>query len=317
MDSSPIAMEQQQDAAAVPAAPVAFAAEPPAVIPSQSPSCPACAAAAAAAPGMRAASGAAAYVYAIGSIEARFPKLSVEKEFAQAVGREKTEGLSDPQVLKAVLSQPGNRYLARQLCWVMTIEGLETYILVPRDPADISLLLEALSATPKPGDIHCVIGVRGPLAPPDMCNGLMIPVVGFDQIYWFDRESLVAGLTRKIQPGEKLAADQLAAAAEALFDRIMGMTDNAGSADEHRALNYLAVRDHRIYEVAAEAFRRNESLSHIAVRRSPLSGARKIVDVIFSFTNRNTDVVSKHSARVDVTDEFPFLVTKLSAYYDP
>ena len=32
------------------------------------------------------------YVYAIGRIEARFPRLSVEKEFAQATGRAETAG---------------------------------------------------------------------------------------------------------------------------------------------------------------------------------------------------------------------------------
>jgi len=37
---------------------------------------------------------------------------------------------------------------------------------------------------------------------------------------------------------------------------------------------------------------------------------------MFSFTNRNTDVVEKFSTRVDATGEFPFLVTKISSYYD-
>ena len=52
------------------------------------------------------------------------------------------------------------------------------------------------------------------------------------------------------------------------------------------------------------------------MRTSPLSVTRKIVDVIFSYTNRNTDVIEKRFVRVDVTEEFPFLVTKLSPYYD-
>ena len=34
-----------------------------------------------------------------------------------------------------------------------------------------------------PNDIDVVIGMRGPIAPPEMCNGLMIPIVAFDQIY--------------------------------------------------------------------------------------------------------------------------------------
>src|SRR5579862_5384049 len=46
------------------------------------------------------------YVYAIGRIEARFPSISVEKEFAQATGRADTKGLTDRQALQAVLSKP-------------------------------------------------------------------------------------------------------------------------------------------------------------------------------------------------------------------
>jgi hypothetical protein len=57
-------------------------------------------------------------------------------------------------------------------------------------------------------------------------------------------------------------------------------------------------------------------LSAVEVRPSPLSGTRNIVDVIFSYTNRNTDVTEKFFVRVDVTEEFPFLVTKMSPYYD-
>jgi hypothetical protein len=37
---------------------------------------------------------------------------------------------------------------------------------------------------------------------------------------------------------------------------------------------------------------------------------------IRAYTDRNTDVTEKYFARVDVTENFPFLVTKLSPYYD-
>jgi hypothetical protein len=96
----------------------------------------------------------------------------------------------------------------------------------------------------------------------------------------------------------------------------MQMTDNAGATDEHRALNYLAMRYPAIYARAAESFAHDFALSGVDVRPSALSGTRKIVDVIFSSTNRNTDFTEKHFVRVDVTDEFPYLVTKLSPYYD-
>src|SRR5215472_7271255 len=174
------------------------------------------------------------YVYAIGRIEPRFPGPSVEKEFAQATGRAETAGLTDRQAVMKVLSQRQNRYLARQLCWVMTIEGLETYLLVPRDPSDLDLLTESLRSTPNPMDLDCVIGHLGPIAPPTLCNGLMVPIVVFDQIYSFDRDTLIKAIPRP----EKIPKNEFGSAAAEVFDRIQQMTDNAGADDEHRALNY-------------------------------------------------------------------------------
>ncbi|HET7101976.1 MAG TPA: hypothetical protein VFJ52_12560, partial [Terriglobia bacterium] len=45
-----------------------------------------------------------AFIYAIGKIEPRFPRPSVEKEFAQATGRAETAGLTDRQAVQKVLS---------------------------------------------------------------------------------------------------------------------------------------------------------------------------------------------------------------------
>ena len=56
----------------------------------------------------------------------------------------------DRQELPSVLTQKQNRYLARKLCWVLTVEGLETYILGSRDPADLDLLIEAVRPAPRP-----------------------------------------------------------------------------------------------------------------------------------------------------------------------
>ncbi|HTS67995.1 MAG TPA: hypothetical protein VMO17_03350, partial [Terriglobia bacterium] len=53
--------------------------------------CPTCGTA----PAGNGATAAASYIYAIGRIEPRFPRVSVEKEFVQAVGRDKTSGLTD------------------------------------------------------------------------------------------------------------------------------------------------------------------------------------------------------------------------------
>lgn len=253
-----------------------------------------------------------AYVYAIGQVEARFPNLAVEKEFAQATGREDTAGKTDQQTFHAILSKRENRYLVRQLCWVLAIQGLDTYLLQPRDPADTDLLVEAIRPAPSPNDIDVIIGLRGPIAPPEFCNGLMVPLVAFDQIYSFDRDSLIEAVPRP----KEITPEQFGPAAEEVFDKVMQLTDNAGATDEHRALNYLAMRYPVIYAKAAEEFARDFSLAGVEVHASPLSSTRNIVEVIFSYTDRKTDYTEKVFVRVDVTEEFPFLVTKLSPYYD-
>jgi len=253
-----------------------------------------------------------AYVYALGGIEPRFPRLSVEKEYAQATGRAETTGLTDREALQTVLSKPENRYLARQLCYVLTIEGIDTYILQLGDPVDLQTLIESLRPTPQPWDVDVVIGRRGPIASPDLCNGLMVPIVVFDQIYSFDRESFIKSIPRP----EKIPAKEFGPAAQELFDRIIQISDNAGATDADRAVNYIALRYPAVYAKAAESFAANSSLTSLEVRPSPLSGTRKIVEVIFSYTNRETDVTEKFFVRVDVTEEFPFLQTKLSPYFD-
>lgn len=254
----------------------------------------------------------ASWVYAIGRVEPRFPSLAVEKEFAQATGRVGTAGLTDREALRTVLADRNNRYLARQLCWVLTIEGVETYLLFARDSADLDLLLDALRTVPRSTDLDVVIGERGPLAAPDVCNGLVVPVVVFDQLYSFDVDSLLGALPRP----KGVKEDQFRATAEELFVRLQQLADNAGATDEHRALNYLSVRYPAIYTRAMEAHEEGASITNVDVRPSRLNGIRTIVDVVFSFTNRQTDVVDKAFVRVDVTEEFPFLVSKLAPYFD-
>lgn len=259
------------------------------------------------------------YIYALGNIDIRFPSLGVEKEFAQATGRGDTAGLTDQQALTSVLSQPQNRYLTRQVCWVMTIEGMETYILQPREPSDIEMLLESVRANPSRLDVDVVIGIRGPIAPATMCNGLMVPIVAFSQIYSFDRNTFINAIPRP----ESVAAKeepQFRSAAGDLFDRILKMTDNAGATDEHRALNYLATRYPLIYERTTERSRADGGYSLTAVETMPsrLSGTRKLVNVSFVYTNRQTQIVDRYTVRVDVTEEFPFLSSPLtpSPYLD-
>jgi len=277
------------------------------VTPQASESCPTCAAAAQASNAISPPT----CVYVIGHIEPRYPLLSVEKEAMQAISRTGVTKDTDRQIMAKVLQDPNNKYLVRQLCWVLLVQGIETYILVPRD-GNYQPLIDAYRAEPNPGDLELVIGIRGPIAPPTMCNGLLVPILIFDQIYAFDRKSLLDSI-----PVPKDAeAKKFAAAAAEMFDRIIQQSDNHGATPEDIAKNYLAVRYARIYALAAEQFAASSSFTSIDVLPSPLSGTRKVLDVVFSFTKRDTGVVSKFFTRVDVTECFPFLVTPISPYYD-
>jgi hypothetical protein len=41
-----------------------------------------------------------------------------------------------------------------------------------------------------------------------------------------------------------------------------------------------------------------------------------MVEVLFSYTDRTPDVVDRCFVRIDVTEEFPFLTTKLPPYFE-
>lgn len=253
------------------------------------------------------------YVYALGRIQPHFSSVGIEKEYLQAAARSgQSAGKTDGQLMVEVLSDPKNQYLARRLCWVLTIEGMETYILQPLNRPDLQLLVESLRPSPSPLDLNVVIGIMGPIAHPSMCNGRQLPILGFNQIYSFD----VSTLIKSIPKPDKITAKDFAPAAEELFMRIIQISDNAGATDDHRALNYVSVRYNAIYSVAAECYGRDCHFTSIEVIRSRLYGVRKILDVVLSFTGRATDVTEKYFCRVDVTEEFPFLVTKMKPYFD-
>ena len=203
------------------------------------------------------------FVYAIGRIQPKFPSPGVEKEYYQVIGKLDTAGQTDYEAMRTSLSKKENKYLARQMCWIFSIEGIEAYILKPRDPADIDLLLDSIRAPPRGGDVDVVIGIRGPIAPPEMCNGLSLPIVVFEQIYSFDVDTLMKALPKSKE--EKTKGEKYTTNSEGEFYKIMQMADNFGATDEHRSLNYLAVRYQGYYEKTAQMYEQESSLINIEV----------------------------------------------------
>ncbi|HEY2290542.1 MAG TPA: hypothetical protein VGM86_07560 [Thermoanaerobaculia bacterium] len=263
--------------------------------------------AAGACPGGR---GQASFVYAMGTIQVRYPNLGVEREVSQAVKALDSAHLTDPEVLHQILAD--HRYLAREVCWVMAVEGIEVYVLIPRDGHVLDQLVEAIRPAPPGLDCDVVIGTRGALAPPAACGGLVLPTVLVDQVYSFEITELIAALPRP----EGVEERPFRAGAEELYRHVLQMADNVGSLDEHRALNYLAVRYPRLYELTAEMLGRESTLSGVEVRPSRLSGSRRLLDAVLSYTHRKTDVTERYYVRVDVTEKYPFLASKLAPFYD-
>lgn len=263
-------------------------------------------------PAIKGGAAAPTYAYVIGRIDPQFPNEEVEKEFNQARAREDTGGMTDRQALQRVLSQRQNRYLLRELCWVIKVREVEAYILFP-EYLDWDLLADTLRPTPSAMDMDVAIGTVGPLPPPGRCGGLILPLLRFSQIYSFDRKALIEALPRP----EQLTAEAFGPMAEELLDRVLQMAGNLGATHESRAINYLATRYPAIYHKAAEAFGRNMSLTAVRSRLSRLNTPTRIlVDVFLEFTDLKTGVPEKYAAVVNATGKYPSLHAPLTPTYD-
>jgi PatG C-terminal len=256
------------------------------------------------------------FVYAVGQIVPRFPSISVEREFQLIASHAKTEGHPDSQVFNDIVLAPENRYLSRKLCWVFRVSGLETFILVSRDAQDLQLLLGTLSNDHDSPKDDVLIGRKLGVAPEGFCGALRLPMVVIDQIYSFQRKDFLnaIGLERAGKHGD--GGEGPTPAVAEVFARILQSTDNAGLSPGDRALNFLAIRYPALYHTVATRFDSNFSLAEISTRKSEVGSPREIVDVIFTFRHRQTGFFERVSTRVDVTEEFPFVVTQVTPYIE-
>lgn len=250
------------------------------------------------------------YVYVFGQLEPQYMSLSVEKEIAQAIGRTETTDLTDREALVKVLQDRQNRYLVRQLCWKLIVRGLETYILKPYDPADYEQLVQAYSADPK--GVVVVVGYRAGMASTQDCNGVVLPILVFDNIYYGNRESLL----KDLPVPDKADRVRFAATAGEMLDRIVDQIADDGSSAESRAKLYLAMRYPAIYAQAADAVARGLSLRAIRTKRYPQSMGNVNVEVIFDYVDRKSNVLEQYSTLVNVDGLYPYLVWEMKPYFE-
>ena len=80
----------------------------------------------------------------------------------------------------------------------------------------------------------------------------MLPIVVCDQIYSFDRDTLLKAIPRP----EGATDEEFGKTTREVFEQILQTADNAGATDEHRALDYAAVRFPGFYIKTFEKFSR-------------------------------------------------------------
>jgi Subtilase family/PatG Domain len=252
------------------------------------------------------------FVYAIGTIDADYPNAAIEREMQTlavhlGVGAAPNGATEDRHWQHLVLSKDLKltRYLARQLRWHLIIEGQPIFVLAPSDPSYFDELIDALKrskfAKPKPRggkpaakkvmpveayreyeDLDVVVGVRG-TEPPDGT------VVVMDQLFQVERKQL-----------------DLCTLAD-----LPQLADNRGLTDEERVWNFLAAR----YTPPPPQIGGYELFSARATPSRLGSGISRIWRAIYTY--RNAAAAEKeYFVRVDVTHEFPMIVSPMQPYLE-
>lgn len=271
-------------------------------------------------------------VYAVGQLAPQFPSIDIEKEFAQlaaGVGN----GMTETALLREVISAPENRYLARHMCWVFTAQQVEAFAVLPREEADVIRLVELMPSTDADAVMHVVVGRSVPPGWIDSpCAESGLPTVVADQLLGFTLDEFAEALpdTHAASAGERpsgadaprartpaaggASREQFQTIVREVFHRLTRRSDNRGIADEHRALNYLALRYPPLYHAVTQAYGDGKMLVGIHARHSH-SGDRRLVSVGLAFRHRRTDITERYQCVVDVTG-FPFLVSGLELTFE-
>jgi hypothetical protein len=289
------------------------------------------------------------FIYVLGTVDIRFPDQSISEEL-ETVARTSAIPAQSPNEslrhyyhrvlsLKTADGRLMARHVARQVCWILKVEGQIAYCLTLRDLDDLPDLISCLNR-PEPGDhlqpgddpedylngeghgqyhvdLDLFVGTSS-LIPVDTSPGVTAPVLVADQFCSFKKREIL-GWCATASDATRARRRQAPAASppdpERLFRMLVQSADNLGDSDEWRALNYLAVRYKYIYQKYAE-MADNYALVGIKVLPSRLWKDRRIVDPVFAFQNKTTAVVQKFFVRVDVTYLFPMIITQLSEYFD-
>lgn len=261
-------------------------------------------------------------VYAWGTVRARFPSLSVEKEFYQAMGNgdasfniDDETGLInlnlDPTLNKAlypVLSKPENVYLAREMCWILqSPAGTDAFLIQPSEDHQLPGLITSIQPGANGDPTHYALVGRVDGGGNPMCG-----VVGLSAV------SLITLFTPPVATPAKMVPTADAGNLSTMVAEVLTLAGNPGESAEDRALNYVVLNYAPLYQKFYEVrFTKQvanpDGFSMTAVETRPRSSrdGRLLVDVIFEFQGQDSGAIKSWYCSVDVSTDFPFVAIEL------
>jgi hypothetical protein len=292
------------------------------------------------------------FVYVLGTVDIRVPDPSVAYEL-QRVGDtigvvqgqgtyefgDKKHEVEPDEDLRSwcyrIFSDPQGRqarYIARQLCWILTVEGVPGYYLRLNDPSEMDDLIHCLGQPSPRGrfphrpdydirtgwyDLSLFVGSSS-LVPSEICPGIEVPVLGVDYLCSYEQNLFESWMKPKhgnIPKSKGTRSEKNGTVGGDYLGTLLQSSDNFGDTDEWRALNYLAVQYSDLYRCYAERLSEGYSLDSVTVPSSRLSRqrGRRIVDPVFAF-RKPDGATRRFFVRVDVSYLFPMLLSPLSEY---
>jgi hypothetical protein len=255
------------------------------------------------------------FIYSIGKLSVKFPSLGIEKEFLQreaAIFRSNENAdKSTSGRITSVLKE--NHHLAKAVTFIQSVTGIPAYVVIPTGLTILDKLTESISDDINNDSWQVIIGRRGNIASPSLSGGILAPELHCDVLYSFKPEDLINSLIKPIEPllkQKKWSKEEFHKSSIDLFYKIANMPDNLGSLDGHRALNYMSIQHTGLY-ISAMELSKNHFLQNIDTRLSEGPAGQKIVTVIMRFISRLTGISEDLAAKIDVTEEWPFVVSEV------
>lgn len=272
-------------------------------------------------------------VLAVGRVRASFPSLGLQREYAEAAEADPDAPVASSD-LKDVISRDEHRYLARQVCWMFTVQSLDVCVVVPRSDADLDELVESLAIDDE-STVQVLVGEPASRLAAPGCWDADLPMVSPVQLLSFTIDEFAGALAQRYD------ADRAAGGAvdgsegngggegaggtgddprwrtmvRDVFYRLTRRADTTGFSDEDRARNYLALKDPAGYALIWNALSNGQNLIGISTRQF-VRGGRRMVAVRFTFRHRQTQVIDRYETLVDTNDLFCFKAAPLAPTYD-